>query len=230
MTALDKAQRILHAAAGAAKTTQGRNHIAAIELHGRGYAEPGYDDPASGVVALGNWNDITHFQDGQSVTLDDTPSRVARLLEKAGVELQWADEWTACHHCGKLVRTQPDSHGWQPSYHLDDDGLACLKCLEAYPGSYLEGLEGKPRRCNTIRSIDPADHSYVLVEDGFEHGFHPGQNADPQRIAQALEEQGVRRYLFNLDGTGQFDIHFSVYVHASETTQLNREQVESNRG
>lgn len=224
MSTLEKAYRILRAAARSVPTSQGRNHIEAIELHVQGYAEPGYGDPASGVIALGNWNTVTRYVNGQLVTLDEVPSRVGNLLEKIGVELQWCDEWAACDTCGKLVRTQPDSYNWQPSYHLDDDGLTCLDCLQGSAAEYLEGLEGNPRRCNTISAIDPAEHGYVLVQGDFENGFHDGQDADPKRIARALETQGIHRFLFNLDSTGQFDTRFSVYVHESEIGKLDREQ------
>lgn len=224
MNALEKAQRILRAAFRSAPTADGRHRIEIIELYGQGYAEPGYTDPEAGVIALGNWNDVTRFVNGQSVTLDNFPSRVARLLEQIGVELHWCDEWTVCDACGKLVRLKPDSYGWKPSYRSDDDGLTCLECLQASAADYLLKLEGNHNRANTISGIDPADHDYVLVQDDFEHGFHDGQDADPKRIARALEEQGIRRYLFNLDSTGQFDLRFSVYVHESEIGQLNREQ------
>jgi len=128
--------------------------------------------------------------------------------------------WAACHLCGKLVRTRPDSDAWQPSYHLDADGLTCHECLQIDPAAYLVKLEGHPQKCNTIRQIDPSDYGYVLVMTSLESGFHPGQDADPQEIVPALEERGISRYLFNLDSTGQSLVTFSLYIHESEAARL----------
>ena len=66
------------------------------------------------------------------------------------------------------------------------------------------------RKLGELAEIDQA-----LISK-FENGFHPGQNDDPKKIANKLEENGVSRYLFSVDDKGQFDIHFSVYVHSDE--------------
>jgi hypothetical protein len=207
-----KAQRIIEA--GLSVAARGHSQVEDIRLYS-GYAEPGYTDPKSGVIALGNWNSVSEYRAGKFVTVDDTPARVASLLEKLGVELEWEDEWAACQECGRISRISPDSYRWQRSGVEDEGGTVCGECLAGDPADYLAGLEGNPDRCNTIAAIDPADHGYVLVRDGFEHGFHPGQDASPRLIAEALERY-LTRFLFNLDGTGQFDLSFSVYVHESE--------------
>ena len=199
-------RKIIEAGYNSAKTNNGRWRIEEIELHFDGYAEPGYDRSESGIVATGNWNDV----DG-----DDTPCRVGRLLEHYGVAIEWSDEWTECAECGRIVRTQPDSYGWQKSYVLVDDcDIICLECVN--PEEHLESLEGEDNKANTLSHIDPAEYGYILLDGEFESGLHRGQNADPKVIASGLREKGITRYLFNLDGVGQFDINFSVYVHESE--------------
>ncbi|GAG52478.1 unnamed protein product, partial [marine sediment metagenome] len=99
---------IFQAGINAAKTSQARSQLEEAQLCFEGYAEPGYSDPDSNVIAFGNWNAITEYDGDKFQTIDDAPARVASLLEKAGVELEWSDEWEFCGECGKAVRTKPD--------------------------------------------------------------------------------------------------------------------------
>lgn len=79
------------------------------------YAEPGYDQPLCGVL-MANWNVF--------------PSKVTDILERAGYSIEWWDEWTTCDDCGRALRTQPDGHGWTPSYEDGggDCSTLCFKC------------------------------------------------------------------------------------------------------
>ena len=54
-----------------------------------GYAEPGYSDPKSGIIAFGNWNDVSHWvADKRTFKQDDnSPCRVAKLLERLGAQV-----------------------------------------------------------------------------------------------------------------------------------------------
>jgi hypothetical protein len=192
-----------------------------------GYAEPGYSDPESGLVATGNWNRITkyHPDKNEFETVDETMPRIAKLFEKLGVELEWSDEWTSCEDCGLLFRTSPDSYGWKKAGIDEESGTLCCECLAKDPAEYLESLEGDSNRCMTIDSIDLDEQGYVKVnEDSFEHGFHPGQDADPKKIGKALRDIGITRFIFTLDSTGQFDMDFSVWVHESEKDKLEAAQ------
>lgn len=207
-----RAWRAIERATESAQTAQGRSRLEEIEIY-TGYTEPGYAEHA--VVALGNWNDITRYDEATRAfeDVDRSPSAISAALEKLGCELEWSDEWARCDGCGHLVRTQPDSYSWKRSYVETDGDILCFKCID--PVDHLERLEGQSRRCNTILTIDPAQHGYVKIECSFEHGLHPGQAADPATIAKTLQRVGVRRFLFQLDETRQFDLDFSVYVHES---------------
>lgn len=61
MNALPRIQRIIEAGRNLAITDAGRSRIDCIILYTEGYAEPGYSDPANGVIACGNWNSISRF-------------------------------------------------------------------------------------------------------------------------------------------------------------------------
>lgn len=225
MLNVKRVQRIIEAGIKSSKTNEGQSRIEDIRLCTEGFAEPGYNEPESGLVAFGNWNDISRWDAAmhESVIIDDTPSRIATLLEKLGVELEWSDEWACCDQCGKAVRTSPDSNRWKPSFWQDGSGsITCCNCIAEDPADYLESLGGNARNCITL-DLDLAENGYVLLEDGFENGFHPGQDADPKVIAKALREQGIERFLFKLDHTGQFDLAFSVWVHEDEIANVSQE-------
>jgi hypothetical protein len=169
--------------------------------YANGYAEPGYTDPAK-VVIFANWN---YFASG-----------VDSILERYGYSLEWDDEWGVCEGCNKAVRTSPDSYGWQPSFVLlHDCEIVCVDCLNGDAGDYLESLENNPRKALNLPSIDPAEWGYARLEDGFENGWHPGQNDNPQEIFKRLTAQ-YPRLLFQITGVGQFDVGFAVWSHPEE--------------
>ena len=94
------------------------------------YSEPGYDEP-SGAILSANWNDRSRWNSasGSMVVTDERPSRIGRILERLGCELEWCDEWAACDSCYGAIRTEPDSMCWEPSYEWVDEGtILCAAC------------------------------------------------------------------------------------------------------
>lgn len=162
----------------------------------QGCAEPGYDDKP---VIMANWNNIE--------------GAIYDALEGEGFSCEWEDEWITCDECGKAFRTSPDSYGWEMFGAIFDGFALCGNCIDAE--EYLESIENKPRKaltCSLLDVIDPTEHGYTLVEDGFENGFHPGQNDDPAKIlAGLLENDPQGRFVFAITGQGQFDIEFAVH-------------------
>ncbi len=235
---LSRANSIIDAARAVTTNSQGDCRLEEITFHTDGYAEPGYKDPDSGVIATGNYNDITKWdkETNQSVVLDNTPRRVGDLLEKAGVELEWSDEWDACSRCGKLVRTSPDSYSWQRSYVGDPDGSGesiCCECVENDEDirqDYLQSIEGEDNHCVTLDGIDLEENGYKLIKDDFENGFHAGMDASPANIAKLLREVGCTRYLFRLDEASQFYCGFSVWLHKDEDELFDAAQDALNTG
>jgi len=120
------------------------NYLQGIELHYNGYAEPGYTDPECGLIATGNWNEITEYKDGQRSVISDLPARLGRLFEKMGIETEWSDEWASCSDCGKLVRTEPDSYSWKPSYTLGEGELLCHECKTEEPDDESDESDDEP--------------------------------------------------------------------------------------
>ena len=153
---LEQADAIIQAGYKSAKASLGRSQIDAIHLCIEGYAEPGYMNPESEIIAFGNWNRVTKYKNGSFVTIDAAPDHVAEKLQKLGVELEWSDEWDFCKGCGKAFRIKPSSYSWQQ--HSVDDGCGttiCGKCVEDDPANYLRCLEGH----------DPAVHLCDALAD-----------------------------------------------------------------
>jgi hypothetical protein len=223
--AIEKAQNLPYARGATSE------RLADFTLHTKGYAEPSYTDPESGVICVGNFNNPSQWDNEahKSVELSDLPARVAKVLEERyEVELEWCDEWMTCEHCSKLIRTQADSYDWQ-RYWADFDGERicgdCLKKDEYITEYYLKSLEGNSKACSTIYGIDPAKHGYKLFKEKLENGLHDGMAADPKVIARELRAQGAERFLFVLTDTSQFYITFAVYVHEDDWEKIQDPEI-----
>lgn len=198
-----------------------------------GYAEPGYDDPESGCVAVGNWNnaDIRSDVPGEYwKKADNTMERVSRVFqERWGIELEWSDEWFDCSECGKPIRCNADSYQWKPSYFMFNEcEPVCEGCIQENEGlieSMLEYLEDNPSFALTL-DIDPAEHGYIkLNEDAYENGWHPGQDDSPNKIAESLRSKGASKFIFTYDESSQFYCRFSVWIHEDEKHLIHGEPV-----
>lgn len=180
------------------------------------YTEPGYSLEGKEIILLGNldkdYKELYSFSDEDWEQLEEL------------AEFEWEDEWTTCNECQRAVRTEPNSWGWKRSFweHPDDGSIICEECLtgdDSLVEEYLEYLEGNAKHALTFW-LDLSEHGYVCVLDRLEHGLHYGQNADPKVIAKSLKKMGVRRFVFSLDMSGQFDLSFSLWVHEEEIDQI----------
>lgn len=223
-----RARRILNAGIEAAVSRSGRQRIRSMAIHTRGYAEPGYRH--ADVIVTGNFNSIGRFEDipVRWVEKDDTPKRVADLLGRAGVEVEWGDEWAACDWCHKLVRTEPDSHYWKPSFWRHPLGLYCHECVKSDPDAYLRSIEGRETVADTL-GIELARLGYVCVLDDCIYGLQQGGTVQPKRIADALRIDGITRFVFRLDEVAPTSCTFSVFVHENQRALLNRASLGSSR-
>jgi len=64
--------------------------------------------------------------------------------------------------------------------------------------------------------IPLGEYGYSAYNSGYESGFHPGQNADPKKIAKELREKGITDFIFVMDDVNQFDCEFSVWIKQPE--------------
>lgn len=184
------------------------------------YAEPGYSYAEA--VVLGDFNRYGGKWDPekrQRVGERDTARRVGDLLERAGVEIEWDDEWCECGSCGKLFRHSPDGYGWTLYGWISDCECFCGDCVKEDPEEYLEWLAEDSGRANTIVS-DLTEHGWAKLELEFERGLHEWQASDPAKIRQGLESLGFSRVIFEIDAVGQFDCRFSVYLDGDDMDEF----------
>ncbi len=171
-----------------------------------GYAEPGYGDGGDGdCVLFGDWN-------------PKGGDRLSTLAEACGASIEWCDEWTECTDCGKAVRTQADSYSWTRSYVEWSGDITCHECLEDddHKREFIEQeLEGEPTKADTL-DWDLEGLGYIRMDEDFQNGLYGGQSANPHKIASALRERGVERFVFQIDSVGQFDARFSCWLHEDE--------------
>ena len=202
-----------------------------LVIHTDGVVGDCIDEPECGIIILGDWNSIYgETEDGGVEKTDNTMPELSEALEKLGIELGWNDCYEVCESCGRLIGTQPTHYGWLPEHaSVPDVGeYVCVECIvEDHVEEYLEGLEGQDGKAVTISEIDPTEHGYRVIIGECENGWYGGQDDDPKDIGKALRKLGITRYLFKIDSTGQFDIHFSVYVHKSERRKFNRNRYEA---
>jgi hypothetical protein len=154
-------------------------------------------------VLMSNWNDWSNA--------------AVDLLERAGYGIEWEDEWSTCDNCGGAIRIQPDSYSWQPTYFDFPDGdRLCRECVDLE--DYLESIEDDPKKCCFAWAVDPAEHDYELVTGPgeFESGFHEGQNDNPETVLVNLHKRGIRRVVFRIASSGQFDVAFEAWAKIKE--------------
>lgn len=172
------------------------------------YAEPGYSSPERGIV-FGNWNPKCGFSVPKAQQERDPISKLARILEKAGFELEWQDEWTTCCDCGKALRTSPDCYQWTSYYRIVNEcEIVCLDCLD--PSEYLESIEDNASvACPP--DWNPEDYGYVKFNGDFETGFHPGQTDNPSAVLKRMHAQGLKRVVFKIAEQSQFYTVWQAY-------------------
>lgn len=188
------------------------------------YVEPGYSlDDDKAMILFGDWNGFSQWNQElrQFIAVEPVNTVFLELVKRLGdvCELEWGDEWANCHECGGAFRTEPDSYGWLRSFIDHDGDHICHECIEKDPERYLDWWVGDHRKAITNRMINPEDFGFVRLKDQCEHGFHRGQDASPEKMADVMRSRGVKRFLFTIDGAGQFDITFSLWVHKEELEQ-----------
>lgn len=133
------------------------------------------------------------------------------------IEIVYSDEYTTCSDCGKVIRTSPDSYGWQPDFYVGDGFIACGECFRGqsdYQEHYLQERINNPKNAvnGLITEENLEEIGFVrLNKESFENGLHRGQTDNPEAIYDELSDK-YNEIVFFINGVGQFDVHFDVYV------------------
>lgn len=203
-----------------------------------GYGEPGYKlEPGQRGVVLANWNepdpwwhsfsfrkDYPNAKTGEIVLpgiVCESPrgnlmKRIGDILEWAGYELEWSDEWVLDDNL-LAYRTSPNGHGWVPSFSEINGDIVGHKEIKEDPEDYLAKLEGDPTAANSILSDEELEEQgYIRVDEVFETGLHSHQNDDPKKVASILKERGFSRFLFSIESSSMFGVGWSLWLRPEE--------------
>lgn len=167
------------------------------------YGEPGYDQPARGIL-FADWNDC--------------PQWLQNGLERRGFALEWEDEWVEADETSKAYRTSPTSYGWTPYYVIRND-------CEIIGGDEIENdsdmqawyvdeyLLNNSRHANIFRGVSLEKHGFAKFNGTYETGFHPGQNDEPKAVlAHIRREMPNHDVVFSIDSCGQFDTMWTAWT------------------
>lgn len=183
--------------------------------------------PKCGIIAIADWNSIYGYKKGVVVPTDNTMPNLESKLIDLGVETVWIDCFKACNCCNRLIGISPDRWDWLPTFAAVPGvgDYVCVECiLKNYIETYLQSREGVNDRAIAIDAIDPSNYGYRAIIDNCENGWYGGQDDNPVAIGTALKKLNIERYIFKVDSVGQFDTHFSVYVHNSERKKFNKKR------
>lgn len=195
-----------------------KEHMDENSLHDEIYINWGKDNDGDFYVIFEEWKELERFIQIAKEVLeldgDAGEYEVEKALEASFV---FSDEYSTCSDCGAVIRTSPNSYHWQPDFYFGDGFIACNKCFnetEDYQEAYIQEKINDPKNAinGLISEGQLAELGFEKLNgDSYENGWHHGQTDDPQSIYDKLSDR-YEEIVFFIDGVGQFDVHFSVWV------------------
>lgn len=201
---LERARRLVRAATG---EDWGDGDL--VTDVGVGMAEPGY--PNDAVWVMGDFNAKRYPRDGdpELTNAETIGPRLARALERIGVETLWLDEWIRCEECHRVFRTTANSYQWRMSGLITEDGAVICAADLTYDDIEEEYLDN-PRNALTF-DIDLEEQGYERFNGRYQNGWHDGMNDDPVKILERAQRDGFEG-IFKIPEVSQFYIEFELWV------------------
>lgn len=130
------------------------------------------------------------------------------------VEWGFADEWSRCDECGKVIRTQPDSYSFVPDYWVNDSEILCGDCVRNnHAEEYAQSLINKERLANTILTDDNLEElGFIRIESDFESGWYDRNDSPKEILKTALDKHPNGEFLFSISGQAQFATQFELWA------------------
>ena len=180
------------------------------------YMTYGEDNHGDKYLLFENHKDVESFVKLAGEMLNKEFEHDYEVEREFDLYIAFTDEYTTCDDCGAIIRTEPNSYHWTPDYYLGDGFIICNECFnneKDYQEAYLVERINNPNNANTILSDEQLEELGFTKfnSNSYEHGFHHGQTDDPREIYKEIENL-YYDIIFSIDGVGQFDTHFSVWV------------------
>ena len=173
-----------------------------------GVAEEGSVDESKTFIIFESWNQLHALE---------------RHIDLDSVDHGFSDEYRRCDcgGCNIAVRTKANGWGWQPGYLETEGGLVLLEHAEEGDiEEYLSDRINNAQNAVNCPGLDISVVGFKTLEDGFESGWHHGQTDDPKAIMAGLRKKFPKaEFLFRIDGVGQFDMNFSIWVRGDADTK-----------
>jgi hypothetical protein len=159
-------------------------------------------------VVVANWNNL--------------PAALPDYINRLNIDIAYSDECLYCE-CGKYMNLAPGSYGWVSNFIRTDSDIICRKCIENDPSlitdnefqdNYFINNDDVALPFWTVNLIEK--DGFVRYEEDYESGWHDGQTDTPESIIQDIEDIDKYERLWVIDGKGQFDIDFSLYLRKIE--------------
>jgi hypothetical protein len=183
-----------------------------LERHGEfvRFTSKVYGEDSSEVEAyiFANWNNV--------------PSYLQSWLEKRGFVLLWDDEYVFDYSQDTAYRCIPTHYGWTPDYICNDwtngEVIGRDDLIDIADEYIDECLLNDPTQANQLLGDDVLEkHGFVRLETG-ENGFHAHQTDDPSMmLKEAQTTHPNADFVFSIDRTGQFDVHFSLWMRENNS-------------
>jgi len=222
---LTQLERIQEHLAARAKTSRGHDRIEEVQFYSSGWANGDSVTGHSGIMAVGNWNDISDYKDGKSIVADQYPKKFGDILECCGVDLQWSDQVNPCDVCFRLIETQPSHHGWKEEFVVDDGELVCLRCLAEDTGRFEDHVrpyEGKPRLLNENLDLTVIDFVQLEIESDTNGLGGTKEKAMPIAL-ESFKACGVRRVIFAWSRLNSWSSSLLVWIHKEDLLENFKE-------
>lgn len=186
------------------------------------------DEDGNPFLILYEWKDV---QDIQKVIKPDFEPKdeydTSVLDSMKNIDWGFADEWSKCDECDKLIRTSPDSYSFVPDYWLSDEhGLLCGDCVrDNHALEYAQTMINEPRQANTILGENELEElGFTLIDKDFENGWYDRHDSPEEILETALEKHPEGAFLFSISGVSQFATQFELW--GADIEEKDEEEIE----
>lgn len=173
------------------------------------------DEDGNPFLILYEWKDVQALQKVIKPDFEPKDEYDTSVLDSMeNIDWGFADEWSKCDECDKLIRTSPDSYSFKPDYwYSDEHGLLCGDCVRNnHALEYAQTLINEPRKANTILGENELEElGFTLIDKDFENGWYDRHDSPEEILETALEKHPEGAFLFSISGVGQFATQFELW-------------------
>lgn len=180
------------------------------------YVDIGEDKDGNFYFVFDGWDDLGKFSKFAKEVLGlDDDVKEYDIEDELNASFVFSDEYTSCSDCSNIIRTSPNSYGWQPNFYVGDGFIACEKCFnntEEYQESYISDKINNPTSAvNGLMTEEQIESlGFVKVDEDFQSGWY-NRHDNPKAIYDELSEK-YDEVLFFIDGVGQFHVDFVAFI------------------